>query len=740
MKYFVSLFFLLLPIFANPQQFSNWNNYSDMKNTSDLVISSDVVWCATNGGAYSYKPSDNEFETFSKSKGLNGTSLTAIAKDEQNKIWIGSENGIIDVYDPISNSFHTILDIFNSDKTNKRINDITIKGDTVYVASAFGISLIDSKNYSFYDTFFKFGSFSSNIRVNSILVSDKIYAATESGVAIQKTDATNLSAPESWDVYNQSNGLPVSSISTLISYQGQLICGSSAGLSSFNGTSWQTFIGFTTQPVLDMYAEENLLYILCPFMVYLFDGTSVNEFKGIPATGTKLAYSQNLGLIVSTNKGLLKDSDLIFPNGPEANQFPNLVVDGNGTLWSSSGKDISGVGFYSFDGFDWKTYNVQNYPELKQDGYYEVYAAKDNTIFAGNWGNGFVRLRNNQIDRFDSFNTNLIGIPVNNNFVVITGFAEDSKNNLWVLNYWAADRNTLAMLTPDSSWNFFSIPAAQNRVLEKHYNLVIDQNGTKWFNSQDEARTGLFYFNERGTYTNTSDDVSGYLNSNNGLTSAFISDIVLDRRGDLWLGTNLGVNIITNLNSVLTSSNPQLRISTSFSVRQQTVNALAVDPLNRKWVGSNEGLFLLSSDGTQLLAALNTKNSPLLSDKITSLAVDEKTGRVYVGSEAGLTSFDTPAIVPVENFNGLKIYPNPLIIKDGNQIVTIDGLIRDTDIKIVTASGKLIREFSSPGGRIALWDGKDDNGELVNSGVYIIIAFDKEGNNVETGKIAVLRE
>lgn len=740
MKFFLSLFFLLLQTLTLSQQFNNWNNYSDMKNTRDLVVTSDMVWCATNGGAYSYSLSTNEFETFSKAKGLNGTSLTAIAIDNQKKIWFGSENGIIDVFDPETKTFQTILDIFNSDKTNKRINEITVKGDTVYIASAFGISLIDSKKYSFYDTFFKFGSFSSNIRVNNILVTDKIYAATESGIAIQKTGATNLSAPESWDVYNQSNGLPVASVSTLNFYQGQLICGSSAGLSSFDGTNWQTFIGFTTQPVLDTYVDGNLLYILSPAMVFLFDGTSLNEFRGVPAEATKLGYSENNQLLVSTNKGLLKENTLIFPNGPEANQFPNLVVDGNGTLWSSSGKDISGVGFYSYNGFEWTTYNVQNYPELKQNGYYEVYAAKDNTIFAGNWGNGFARLKNNKIERFDSFNTNLIGIPVNNNFVVITGFAEDSKNNLWILNYYPADKNTLSMLTPDSSWYYFNIPAEQNRVLEKHFNLVIDQNGTKWYNTQDEARTGLFYFNERGTYSDASDDISGYLNNSNGLSSAFISDILIDRRGDLWLGTNLGVNIITNLNSILTSSNPQLKISTSFSVRQQTVNALAVDPLNRKWVGSNEGLFLLSSDGTQLLAALNSKNSPLLSDKITSLAVNEKTGRVYVGSEAGLTSFDTPAIMPVESFNGLNIYPNPLIIKDGNQLVTIDGLIRDTDIKIFTTSGKLVREFSSPGGRIALWDGKDDNGNFVSTGIYIVIAFDNEGNNVETGKIAVLRQ
>ena len=80
------------------------------------------------------------------------------------------------------------------------------------------------------------------------------------------------------------------------------------------------------------------------------------------------------------------------------------------------------------------------------------------------------------------------------------------------------------------------------------------------------------------------------------------------------------------------------------------------------------------------------------------------------------------------------------LLNKNDNLVTIDGLIRDTDIKILTISGKLVKEFSSPGGRIAIWDGTDDFGELVASGIYFIIAFDKEGNSVATSKIAVLRE
>ncbi len=222
----------------------------------------------------------------------------------------------------------------------------------------------------------------------------------------------------------------------------------------------------------------------------------------------------------------------------------------------------------------------------------------------------------------------------------------------------------------------------------------------------NDGKFGFILFNEKGTYQDVTDDVYGYITTNKGLSSNAIYSLAIDRRGDLWVGTSLGVNIITNLSSVLSSANPQLKITTSFSVRQQTINALAVDPLKSKMAWYKPGIIFINSDGTQLLASLNTKNSPLLSDQIESIAIDEKTGRVYVGTASGLTSFDTPSILPVESFNGLNIYPNPLILKDGNQLVTIDGLIRNTDIKITTVSGKLVASIFLTRRAHAFWDGR----------------------------------
>lgn len=735
---------VIYSVSLHSQIITNWKNYSDMKSIKSVVTSGSKVWAASTGGVFSFDFTSSEYKTFSKAEGLFGTNINAVGIDSYGKIWFGSSSGLIDVYNPSDNSFRTIRDIFNSDKTNKGINSFAIKGDTVFAATDYGISLIDSKSFFLYDTYFKFGSFPSNIKVNKIFLGDLIYAATESGVAIQKQGATNLSAPESWNVYNTANGLPSLQISDITIFEGNILASSDRGIYVFDQSNsvWTSFIPqLNNTAILQMLVAQNKLYLISTNKLYEYSNSNLTELLSSNSSLSNVFYSENSGILLSTSDGVLSlnDNKYYFPNGPVANQFPQLSVDINGNLWSSTGTDVTGKGIEKFDGNIWKVYSSSEYPELFNNAYYSIFCAPDGKIFSGNWGSGFARIDGEKISRFDASNSPLVGIPQNGNFVVITALGYDSRNNLWILNYDAADKNNLAMLTPDSSWYLFQIPAQQGRVVSQNKNLVIDQYDTKWFNA-DAGTKGLYYFNENKTFNNPADDKSNLLTESNGLNSTEITTIKVDRRGDIWVGTSRGLNIITNTSTIVNSSNPQLRISSVFALRQQVINAIAVDPLNQKWIGTNDGLILVSSDGLKVITSLNSKNSPLLDDRIESLTIDEKTGKVFVGTKFGLNTFETPAIKPVDNFSGLSVYPSPFIISDGSQLVTIDGLIRDSEIKILTVSGKLVRKLETPGGRIAFWDGRDDEGNLVNSGIYIITASDREANSVETGKIAVIRK
>ena len=726
------------------QQFTNFRNFTDMKRVTSIQSANSGIWAATNGGGFFYNPTDNSFTTLNKTDGFNGIKLTAVTIDNSGKIWFGSEDGVIDVYDPPSKTTSSILDIFNSGRSSKSINQLLISGDTVIAATDFGISLIDSKSLLFLDTFFKFGFFTSNIQVNSIFNNGLIYASTISGVAIQKSGAVNLSAPESWDVFTTLNGLPSNTINKIVSYKSNLYAGTNNGLALFDGTSWSSILSaFSGKVVKDILVASDTLFILSQNTISAYDGTQVFTRYTTNINLTTLSYSSSLGLLAGSDKGVIRvydtSSSNIFPNGPAANQFPSMVVDNDGNLWSASGRDVTGVGFYKYDGNSWTIYDISNTNVLPSNSYHVAYSSPTNVKYFGNWGRGFVEVKDSSIVNYDVNNTNLVGIDSDPNFLVISGFGADSKDNIWVLNFWATDRNTLNVLTSTGTWYKFLVPSENNLTLQMHFNLVVDQNDTKWFSSTDPKKAGLYFFNENSTLSELSDDISGFISTSNGLNSNSVSAIALDKRGELWVGSNLGVNIISNLGSISTSGSG-LRISSVFSLRQQSINCIAVDPLNQKWIGTNQGLLLVNSDGSKLITTLNTSNSALLSDIITSIAIKENTGEVFVGTDNGLTSFFTTAVKPVSQFSELFTYPSPFVIGVGSSELIIDGLVKDSQVKILSISGKLLREFSSPGGRIASWDGKDQAGQYVSSGVYLIVAFDNDGNNITTGKIAVIRK
>ena len=744
---FLMLIVSIIVFKAPAQQFTNWQNYTALKNVSDITIIDNGFWSAANGGVFQYSNATSQFTTFHKSDGLRGSSLTSVSIDKLGRTWFGSVGGIIDIFNSSDNSFDVILDIYNSSQTSKNINDLAAYGDTMIVSADYGVSLINVNNFLFYDTFFKFGSFPSNTKVYSTLKTNQFYVCTNAGLAIQKPGAINLSAPDSWNVYSTAQGLPSNKVVKSAFYQGALIVGTDKGFSRFENDTWNNFIvDLANKNISDFQVKGDSILILSENSIYLYSNAILNLLYSTTITLLKIEFKENYGIVCASNNGsLFIDSqlsgDFLSPNAPPVNQFPSMSVDNSNVLWSSSGNDATGVGYYSYNGNEWNFNNTSNTPELPTNAVYYTYTS-GNTAYLGGWGYGFLTVNGENKKLFNSANTGMQGIPQNPNFIVITGFDKDSRNNLWVLNFWAVDQKTLSMQTPDSVWYHFTIPAALGRTLQGNENLSIDPYDTKWYRCTDPAaaRFGVFYFNENKTYDNPADDISDFLTTADGINTNDIRDVEVDKRGDVWVATSLGVNIITNTSGIPSSGSANLRISSVFTLRQQSANVIAVDPLNQKWIGTNEGLLLVNSDGSRLLATFTAQNSALLSNQIRSIAIDENMGIVYVGTDEGLTSFETPYIRPVETYENLFIYPNPFYVNNGANLLTIDGLVQDTNIKILSISGALITEFSSPGGRTAYWDGKDDNGDLVSTGVYLIVAYQSETNEVITGKVAVLRE
>ena len=151
-------------------------------------------------------------------------------------------------------------------------------------------------------------------------------------------------------------------------------------------------------------------------------------------------------------------------------------------------------------------------------------------------------------------------------------------------------------------------------------------------------------------------------------------------------------------------------------------------------------LFMLPDAEQQILAQYTASSSEgkLLDDDVAAIAIDNATGTVYFGTEKGLSALTTPAITPVRSFDDLTVYPNPYLLPSALPL-TVDGLVQDATLKILTVDGRLIREVVTPGGRIGYWDGRDASGNLAASGIYVLVAYSEDGTKVATGKVAVVR-
>jgi ligand-binding sensor domain-containing protein len=732
--------FILFYTSIHSQNIGEWKIYSDMKNIKDASNSSEGIWAVTNGGAFRLNSSaDTSFLILNKTDGLITQNLTTVAVDNQNKIWFGSQEGYIIVYNQTDKTITSILDIFKSDKTRKQINDISISRDTAFVSTDFGLTLINTNNLTFFDTFMKLGEFASESRIINTFKSGLIYTITENGVAIQKVGTQNLSVPESWNTYRFGTSISAQSATKIISFNSEILLATNNGIYKFSNGAWIQFLMQGTS-IKDLFAIGSSLYILTDKSLFAYNGSQIDQvYENQNLILYSVAVRENNNYYISSSAGLIEIKNNIVKNlspaGPYSNLFINLSVSGSGNLYVATGKDLYGIGFLEFDGKNWKRYSREDYPQLPSNAYYNVFADEDNTVYLSNWGNGVTIFKNGQFTVYNASNSGLVGIPVNTNFLAIGDVKTDTKKNVWIANHQSAARKPLSVLTNDNKWYHYSFTnpvLSEFDVLDK---LVIDQYGTKWFFVY-EGNRGLYYYNEKGTFENLSDDTQGGIKQSNGLLSDIITALAIDKRGYLWIGTSVGINVITD------PSRPTTLISSiALALRNQSVTCIAVDALNQKWIGTKQGLFVLSSDGYQLVDFYDTKNSPLPNDDIRSIAIDEKRGKVYIGTDFGLAELQTSSIEPEDSFNEIFVYPNPLIISGNlSSQITIEGLIRNTSIKILDISGNLIREFLSPGGRVAFWDGKDLNGKFVPTGIYIIVAYDEEANNVTTSKVAVIRK
>jgi hypothetical protein len=214
--------------------------------------------------------------------------------------------------------------------------------------------------------------------------------------------------------------------------------------------------------------------------------------------------------------------------------------------------------------------------------------------------------------------------------------------------------------------------------------------------------------------------------------------IAADKKGAIWIGTDNGIGIIYPDDVSHTIPKAYLPIIKNngfngYLLQKEKIHCIVVNGANQKWVGTDNGAWLISSDGNEVLDHLNTNNSYLQNDTIIQIAIIPETGEVFFISNQHASSYKAIATEPKLNLNSVSIYPNPVPPNFGGTIV-IKNLIDNAIVKITDLNGKLVYQTRSQGGT-AIWNGITYLGNKPSTGIYLVWMRDDAGEEKAVGKI-----
>ena len=756
-KYIIIILIFLVKVGFSQIGIGEWKTHLPYSNGKHITQAKNKFYCNTENGLFVYNTSDNSTEILSKEKGLSDVTIsTVFYAEEKDAIIVGYENGNIDII-----KGQTIINISDIKRKqiygSKSINNIISYNHNYYLATGFGVVNLDIDKYEIKDTYL-IGENSSQKQVYDIIVyNNMFYTATEDGVFTADVNSPNLSFYENWhqdfSIHNPSITFKDFTIfkNKLYITQDDII-----------NKLYYLYSGVWTEYEID---GANTYYSINS------DGENLylchdNKLTTINSSGTETLikkYTFSWGEALSNihyafkyyndlyladgNFGIVKlageNATAIKPNGPYSLSFWDIDIF-NGKMWATTG-GVNAAWNNLANKAHVMSYKENWWTELQLEGTRAtdpmaviIDRNDDKRVFISSWNGGIFEIYDGvQVNQYLQNNSSLENCVSTWDAVRVGGLAMDEDGNLWTSGM--AVNNQFNVRTTDGQWHGLAYSNITQESMIR--SLIVTQDKYKWVTLH---RVGIFIFDDKGTYENTDDDdykKINILDENGDIVSNEVYCVAEDKDGTIWVGTAKGVVTYFYPSDVFTNSNfrgqrviiEQNGIS-QYLLETEEINAIAIDGANRKWFGTRgSGVYLISEDGTEELKHFTTDNSPLLSNEISSIAINDKTGEIYFGTSKGLISYRGTATEGNEFYTDVYAYPNP-VPPNFDGLIAINGLVENADVKITDISGNLVFETKAEGGQ-ATWNGKNFNGERVHTGVYLAFCSNEDGTKTFVTKI-----
>ncbi|RZP18534.1 MAG: T9SS type A sorting domain-containing protein [Flavobacteriales bacterium] len=765
MKQIASIIAVMQVFFLQAQNFeNNWTGYFSYASLKSISQGNDKIYAAAENSVFIYDLSTQETETISTINGLSGKEITTAYYSENYGLYVvGYKNGLIEIVIDGDENILKVVDIrekLTIPPDSKQINHFYEYNDKLYISTGYGISVYNMGALEFGDTYY-IGNLGGQIAVTQTTVfGDLIYASTSNnGIKSALVNDENIIDYQQWTT------------SSLGGYKGIQTLGTE--LYALNNTNilfkQDADLGFIeidsfSSSVIDFGVQSNILTITTENTIQAFEEgynllAEVNNLMGYDYTLQSGFYFNNIFYLGTSTLGMLvvpespQEALQVLPAGPLYNQ-PFSIDASPGQLWVSFGDvdltfnpfPLTRKGISNFKNEAWK--NIKYDSLIDQLGvndvndlvYVKINPENPFVTYMSSYQKGLLKLNGQEPSILYNETNSPMDIALENEDegIRVYGADFDREQNLWFVQ--SKIDNGLLKLTPDGQFQTIDISniidAESELALSK---VAVSRTGYVFFGA---VENGLIGYNPT---TNQFNKIGEGLGSGN-LPTTDIKALVFDNQNRLWIGTRKGLRVLYSVGSFFESgaeTDAQSIIILEDGVPQellflQSITDIEVDGSNNKWISTaTSGVFYLSSNGQETLLRFTSDNSPLPSDNVLDIAIDDSSGKVYFATNDGLVAFNGTSTAARDDLENVYAFPNPVRPNfTGN--VTIEGLTAKANVKITDITGNLVFETTSEGGSVQ-WDTTAFGKYKVASGVYLILITSDDNLQTKVTKIMIIR-
>jgi len=752
------MFVMLLVLAVASASAGTWKMHNSyvtnlIKNVFDT---GDKVYYVNSNKLYQFDKSTQTTLSLGKQNILSDNTISQIYYDWENKLlFVAYANSNIDVIDQagkvtnISNIKDIIVRVHSYslnpetgdllDYTGKEINDINFANGRAYVATGYGYVCIDETTLKVVH------NYDLGRKINSVaVIGDEMLILSKSYCyhgTIEDEDPINNYTKESGSFNGcrmypiNENSVFIMGPSTLYNYEFVNSVPVLTELVAARSNSVQkTPTGFIAN-----FPEQTYYYTFDPTgkvgtkvgsaVGYATsnpdgDGTVwINDANGLHVSGSTAYYKIN-SLTTDAPFWLRYNGDLnklyAGSSGPisliniVATNVPNIINTYDGNNWSNAtAYTASGSGYdFVFNPLDPRMY-----------------------IRAG-WKNLYKVVNDQLVTTYNNSNSKLSTRKCHPAF--------DNYGNMWVVTPFGLPESPVLVLPKDKVFNTTSaktdwlVPAGFEALntgkMQRSRFLVSKKNNVKIFSDCDYsgAIAGRIYCWDNGnedpmvdTYQLSS--IGHFVDQNNSQVSwTYLCHFEEDREGMFWVGHDMGL-FVFDPDVVFDAAPAAVRpYVTKFSEGQgylcegYTVYDIGVDRDNNKWIATNNGVYFVSPDGSEVYNHFTIENSDVPSNLVYTVECDTVHDRVYIYTDNGIAEYIVNGDATSINFDNVYAFPNP-IEPDFTGMIKIANLMDNSYVTVTDRDGNIVAQFGPVVGS-ALWDGSGADGERVPTGIYNIYA------------------